>query len=273
MASASKFLVSLGTWIADIIRGIYAYKQSIDFLGKHYYEIYPFIIAPGLLSILYFVSSSIGIYFAYPKLRDWVIEKLKVQKRPTFRFLVSSSVLSTLIVVALFGYKPTVMTLMHPVFSKLSAKVEHIQFGKQWKATPNLIPPGDDAPWYQVVVGSLRQYLTPVGFFLLTNLLLPGIGGPVSTIGLLLINSYYQGRSLAEPELRRRGMSRVERNALIEKRGGVYTGIGVGVNLLLLMVPVIGWVFGLPLGTIATTLETTKMLQKMEQQQVVAINP
>ena len=92
---------------------------------------------------------------------------------------------------------------------------------------------------------------------------LPIIGSLTSAAGMFLTQSKYLGYGLMDFPLEHRGLNVRESDHFVRSRRGLSTGLGAG-YLLLMMIPLVGWMFAPTSGTVAGTLRALEELDRRE---------
>ena len=90
---------------------------------------------------------------------------------------------------------------------------------------------------------------------------LPGVGVLISPPLILFINAYYGGFGLIDFTLERKRFSIKESFKFNQTHRGMTTGVGLGF-VLLLMLPVIGWMMAPGYGTVAATLAAIEKIRE-----------
>ncbi len=241
--------------IAGITEGITTYAAAIRHVSR--FGLWGYVLLPGLLSLLL----ALGILSMAWGLSDnlaglilgwwsWDWGRSVVE--------IIAQVLGGLLIIAVGAvlFKQLIMVVLAPVMSILSAKVEAQITGKQ---------PDDSFSVGRVfseMVRGLRVALRNIvrelsaTFFLLLLGLIPVLT-PFTTLLIFLIQSYYAGFGNADYTLERHYSYRDSVRFVQQHRG---LSIGNGIVFMLLFLSVVGFLFALPLGTVAATLQTLKRI-------------
>lgn len=242
--------------LKNFFAGISAYSKALQLVSE--LRLWGYVIVPGLISLLLgaviiwgaiSVSDNIGgwLISLYPW--EWgrgVLEKI-------------ANVFGGLLVAALglILFKNLVIALASPIMSPLSEKVE--------KALSNQ-PPVIKFTFQQVVGDmirgiriSIRLIIRELFFTLLLLLMgLIPIFSPFVAVAIFIVQAYYAGAGNIDFALERH--FRV-RDSVRFVRNNRLLAIGNGTVYLLLLLTGIGFLFALPLGVIAATVETVKRLE------------
>lgn len=243
--------------LKGILEGISTYSTAIKHISKH--GLWGFVLLPGLLSLLLAIgiitlawglSDDLGglIDIWWPW--DWgrsVVEKI-------------AQIFGGILIVA-FGailFKQLLMVILAPIMSLLSAKVEEQITGIKSTTSFSLGKIISD------LLRGLRIALRNVFRELFASIFLFLIGlipvfTPFTTAMIFLIQSYYAGFGNTDLTLERHFNYRDSVNFVRNNRS---LSIGNGIVFMLLFLSVIGFLFALPLGTVAATIQTLKRLEK-----------
>ncbi len=240
----------------NFFAGISAYGKALQLISE--LRLWGYVIVPGIISLLLGagiiwgaigVSDDVGSWLIsfYPW--EWgrgVIEKI-------------ANVFGGLLVAALglILFKNLVIAFASPIMSPLSEKVE--------KALSNQ-PPEIKFTFKQVISDIIRGIRISIWlivrelFFTLLLLIigLVPIFSPFVAVAIFIIQAYYAGAGNIDFALERH--FRV-RDSVRFVRNNRLLAIGNGTVYLLLLLTGIGFLFALPLGVIAATVETVKRLE------------
>lgn len=240
----------------NFFAGISAYGKALQLISE--LRLWGYVIVPGIISLLLGagiiwgaigISDDIGGWLIsfYPW--EWgrgVIEKI-------------ANVFGGLLVAALglILFKNLVIALASPIMSPLSEKVE--------KALSNQ-PPVIKFTFQQVlsdIIRGIRISIRLIVRELFFTLLLLIIGlipifSPFVAVAIFIIQAYYAGAGNIDFALERH--FRV-RDSVRFVRNNRLLAIGNGTVYILLLFTGIGFLFALPLGVIAATVETVKRLE------------
>jgi CysZ protein len=244
--------------IKDLYKGMSAYGTALQFTVKH--RLWSYFVIPALISLLlgsiiiygaWLLSDDIGQYIG--QIYPWEWGRAYVDE--------FGRVLGGLFIAALglILFKNLVVALASPFMSFLSEKVERILYGS-------------DAPQFtlhqffsDLVRGiriAIRLLLRELLFtFLLFLLGLIPVFAPIIPFALFTVQAYYAGAGNLDFTLER--YFRVRGSvAFVRRHRGI--ALGNGLVYLLLFFTGIGFVFALPLGTIAGTQEALKKIRQEE---------
>ncbi|MCD2258156.1 EI24 domain-containing protein [Psychroserpens luteolus] len=243
--------------IKNIIQGIQAYTGSLALISK--LNLWKFFFIPIAISIItiivigfsaYGLSDNIGNYIA----RIWPWEFGKETFTSISTFIGAIVVLA----IGLILYKHIIMALSAPFMSPVSEKIESYLTGVEKHKHRNTTSREQLWRGIRINVRNLGKEL----LFTIPLLVLKFI--PVinifSTALLFLLQAYYAGFGNMDYTLERHFKYR-ESIRFIRKNRGVAIGNGI-VFMLLLLVPIIGWILVLPLSVTAASLKTVKLIQQ-----------
>lgn len=239
----------------NFLAGIYAYSRALQLIRS--LRLWSFFFIPALISVLlaivifsvaWYLADDLGGWLAAIYPWDW--GKTAVEK--------ISNIFGAILVVAigLILYKNLVMGFASPFMSKLSERIEKV-------IRPGQVVAGGSAGRVaqELVRGlliALRNITRELFFTLLLLLvgLIPVIS-PVIPFAIILVQAYYAGFGSMDYTLERHLRTRASIRFVRQHRG---LAIGNGLIFILLLMTGIGFLFALPLSTVAATPEVLKRL-------------
>ncbi|HRX55874.1 MAG TPA: EI24 domain-containing protein [Verrucomicrobiales bacterium] len=215
---------------------------------------------PGLVSLICSLLFLIGIWFLGRWITDYVENSLSISP-PWLDHLIALTigVFTALLLVVLFvlGHKHLVLVALAPVLGKLAESVQRgIDTGPRPGQSLGLM--GSLLRSAAVNSRSILLELTLTAFCMIF-LLIPGIGSLVTAILVFLIQARFMGQGLFDFPLEYRSYTVSESAAFSRAHRGLATGLGSG-YLLIMLIPVVGWMFAAPFGTVAGVLEAHRAL-------------
>ncbi len=242
--------------LKNFLDGITSYGTAIGHVNRH--GLWGYILLPGLLCLLV----GIGVFGLAWSLSDNIGDVLDNLWRWDWgRATVAkiAQVFGGLLVffLGMIVFKQVVMVISAPILSILSEKVENQLVGVESRPGFSLKQIISDLSRGLRV--ALRNILREIGatVFLLLLGLIP-IFTPFTTALIFIVSAYYAGFGNMDFALERHfryreSVSFVQNNRML--------AIGNGAVFLFLLFTFIGFLFALPLGTVAATIETTKRLK------------
>lgn len=243
--------------IQSILKGISTYSDAFSHISKHRLWIY--ILLPGLLCI---VLGAAVISFAYGLSDDlgglidnwwrWDFGRSVIEKIAQ----VFGGIL--LLAVGAIVFKQLIMVILSPFMSILSAKVEEQLTGIVQEESSFSIGKAfnDIARGLRLAVRNIFRELLATAFLFILGLI--PVLTPFTTGLIFLIQSYYAGFGNTDYALERRFGFRDSVRYMKRNRG---VTIGNGIIFMLLFLSVVGFLFALPLGTVAATIQTVNKLE------------
>ncbi len=235
--------------------GIGSYFRALTIISN--LKLWGWVFVPGLLCVLLglgFIALLIG--FA-DNLGNWFVHWLpeSIEKGiPDWLSNVLGGVLVAL--VGLVVFKQLVMAIASPIMSPLSEKVEKALSGAA--GTVSFSIPQIVSDIVRGLTISIRNIIRELFFtFLLFLLGLIPIFTPFTTVLIFLVQAYYAGFGNMDYTLERHFRVRGSVQFVRKYR---WLAIGNGIVFLLLLLTGIGFLFALPIGTVAATAETVKRL-------------
>lgn len=242
--------------IANIFKGITTYKAAFRHISKN--GLWLYVLLPGLLSLLLaggVISFAYGLSDDVGGLIDgfwkWEFGKSIVEKiAQVFGGLL-------ILIVGAIIFKQLIMVVLSPFMSILSAKVEEqvtgiksdtgFSIGKAIK---------DVMRGLRIALRNITRELLLTGFLFLLGLI--PLFTPFTTALIFLVQSYYAGFGNTDYTLERH--YNYKDSIRFVKRNRSLT-LGNGIVFMLMFLSVIGFLFALPLSTVAATLQTLKKME------------
>jgi len=236
-----------------------AYGTAFQLISR--YRLWGYVLVPALVSFAYGIGLLLLAWSFSDDLGRWMVSIYPWEKgRRTITAI--ATILGALAILALgfIAYKNLVMALASPFMSPLSEKIERELRGRSRPVAFSAQQFFSDL-WRGLRIG-LRNLLRELFFTLLLFALgLIPLLSPFVAVGLFLIQAFYAGFGNMDYTLERHlgvreSVRFVRRNRAL--------ALGNGVVFIALLLTVIGFLFALPLGAVAATLETVRLLPKEE---------
>ena len=248
-------------FIKKLLKGLGAYIKANQVIFK--YKLWPYMIIPGIMSLCYILTLIImgNIWFgdisSYIHMH-WIPRFLQgevMQMITTFLLWV------LLFVTGYVSYQPFILVLFSPILGYLSEITENYIYN-QVSAPFNFKNLLKDI--FRSLIINIRNIIKMLFFIILGwfCILIPVIGPIISSFLILMIQAFYNGFSLTDYTLERKRFSVKQSIIFIEENRAVTTGIGLGF-MLMMFVPVLGWVTAPAYGTVAATIAA---LEKINNQ-------
>ena len=228
--------------ISQFFKGIYLYKRALKFIS-HNRLIY-FFLFPLIFNLLIYYVGLVFFDNTVENLKNSLISyfanSLQFENTIFNKFLTISLWLMaksfSIFFFSFFGGYLTIIA-MSPVFTYLSEKTSSIKNGITYNF--NLIRFLKDLR--RAILIAFRNIF--IQFILITILFIfgffPLIGWPISTLGNLLISSYFYGFSFMDYSNERNRLSLSDSISLIRKNKGMAIGLGF-IFYLCLFIPIVG---------------------------------
>lgn len=246
--------------ITAFTAGFSAYFRALGFIGQH--RLWRYFWAPALISVLLGLAIFGTAWSVSGNLGDWLISLYPWDWGRSVLERIAA-IFGGLFVVALglILFKHLVMALASPFMSPLSEKTEGILQGRS-AAPPFSLSRimGDLIRGLRIALRNiLRELFFTLSLFL-AGLILP-ILSPVIPVAIFIVQAYYAGFGNMDFALERHFGVRGSVRFVRRNRG---LAIGNGAAFLLILLTGIGFLFALPLGAVAATLETVPALEKAD---------
>jgi CysZ protein len=243
--------------ITGFIQGFTAYFDAIRLASR--YNLWGYVLAPGLVSLLLGAGIFYGAWTASDDIAQWLID--------FYPFGWGKNALETIVqifggifvlAIGLLVFKHLVLAVSSPFMSFLSEKIE-----KNLRGHHQQVPFSVSKALRDLARGltlALRNIIRELFFTLLLFLLgiLVPFLSPLIAFAVFGIQAYYAGFGNLDFTLERH---RDVRGSIAFARANRGLCIGNGTAFLLLLFSIVGFLFALPLGTIAATKEAVRRLQ------------
>jgi len=246
--------------LTDAAAGLAAYRRVPGVLIRH--GLWPYQMLPAFISLLMSVGLFIAFYLAADAFAGWLDGLVKIQVAWLDQALtVTMAVLTFLALLAgfIFVHKHLVLIVLSPFLGKIAEETVKAVKGAEYAESK--------LTFSQSLVRSTKVNLHYIIRELFANLLflafgiVPVLGSAVSAVGMFVTQSKFLGYGLMDFPLEHRGLSMKESDAFVKARTPLSIGLGAG-YLLLMLIPLIGWMFAPTFGTVAGTLKALEELEK-----------
>ena len=238
--------------VRDFFQGLFCYRVAFTTIRKN--NLGRYMVIPGVISSLYiFLLLSLGIIYM-DNIASFFNSLMpqSIQQGIAGTIIRITLMLFLWIALLLFCYvtvKVVALTACAPFNSMLSEKVEF--------CIRNTQPQGSEImrEVYRSFILTLYGLTRSVKmlFIGLAINLIPVIGQTAATICIFLSQAFQSGNELVDYTLERKRFSIGDTIEFSRRNRGLITGVGAGF-VLLLMIPVFGWVLGPGLGVTAATI-------------------
>lgn len=251
-------------FLKELFRGIGAYGKASRLISK--YKLWPYMIVPGILSFCYIlVLIAMGIiYFegfsAYVN-EQWIPNMV----RGTAMLAITNILLwGLMLLIAYMTYKHVVLILFSPILSYISEITEVTVYHRP---SPPFSLKYFVRDIFRGLVINVRNLILTIilSFMAWLFILMPLVGGIISTILIFMIQFFYAGFGLIDYTLERKRYSVRESVQFARCNRARIIGVGLGF-MLLVMIPVIGWFTAPAYGTIAATLAALEKINGEDPQ-------
>ncbi|WP_062057200.1 EI24 domain-containing protein [Aquimarina longa] len=241
----------------NIINSIKAYFGAFGLISKlglwKYFSI-PILISVvtgfSFMALAYFFSDDLGALIAKIWPWEWGSN--------TFGTISTYIGGALILVLGLILYKHVVMALSAPFMSPVSEKIETHFLGETKHVHRNTSFSEQLSRGIRINVRNLcRELLFMIPLLILSFIPVIGI---VATILIFLIQAYYIGFGNMDYTMERH-FSYKESIQFVKKNRGTAIGNGI-VFVLMLFIPVIGFIITLPISVVAASTETVKILKE-----------
>ncbi|MEM0997570.1 MAG: EI24 domain-containing protein [Bacteroidota bacterium] len=239
------------SFLAELGRGLNAYGEAHRVIFRH--NLQKYLIIPGVVCIAYAalfflaVGGSGALISIDTAELPWILSWLGSAANWVYRVFYWTA----LIFLFFVSFRYVVQVLLSPYLSKLSEVVEARVLGQD--------PP--ELGWQEYASDMVRAFRLAIRNLIREVLLCFVISfvPMVGAIGVFLIASYYMGFGFMDYTLERHRINTRESARFCRTHSGLSVGLGLVANVGIL-IPVIGWLIVPTYATVASTLETMKLL-------------
>lgn len=241
--------------IKNIITGLKAYADSLSLISN--LKLWKYFAIPILISIITALTIGFSAYNFSDNIIDYISSLIPNWNPPNWVRSIEIIVIGLIIVaIGLILYKHIVMAFSAPFMSPVSEKIEQHLLGnihlsqRETSFSQQL--------WRGIRINSrnlAKELLISIPVLLMGFIPVIGI---FSTILLFLVQAYYAGFGNMDYTLERHFDYKESIN-FVSKRKGLAVGNGI-VFMLLLLIPVVGIIFVLPLSVVSATKITINEL-------------
>ncbi len=240
--------------IINAIKAYFGTFKLISKLGLWKYFAIPILISviTGLtfVTLVYFFSGNLGAFIARVWVWEWGSE--------TFTTISTYIGGLLILVLGLILYKHIVMALSAPFMSPVSEKVEAHLLGETNHVHRNTSFAQQLSRGIRINIRNLiRELLFMIPLLILSFIPVVGI---IGTILIFLIQAYYIGFGNMDYTMERH-FGYKESIQFVRKHRGTAIGNGI-VFVLMLFIPILGFIITLPISVVAASTETVKILDE-----------
>lgn len=246
--------------VSEMISGLAVYRRVPGVLLRH--GLWPYQMLPAIISLLLGVGLFAGFYLSAGGLSAWLDDLVDIRLVWLDRAVtVTMAVLTFLILLAgfIFVHKHLVLIVLSPFLGKIAEETVKAVKGAEFAQS--------ELTFAQSLARSTKVNLHYILREFVANLLflacgiLPLLGSLVSAVGMFVTQSKFLGYGLMDFPLEHRGFSAEESDAFVKARTPLSIGLGAG-YMLLMLIPIIGWMFAPTFGTVAGTLKALDELDR-----------
>lgn len=232
-------------------RGLRSYTRVPAALSRH--RLWHYQLLPAAMSLVLSAIVLTLLYYGSRGLAGWLDAKIELPGEwldQMFTMIVGVGLFVTLLLAFLFIQKHIVIVLLAPFLSMIAEKITRAEIGPQ----PNQVM-GTWLTLRRSAIINTRSILLEIIStlaLLLLGLIIPPLS-PFTSALALWVQSRYAGIGLMDFPLEYRGMSAKESIAWSAAHKATAAGVGAG-YVLLMFIPIFGWLFAPTFGTVAGTL-------------------
>lgn len=265
-------------FVPGFFQGLTTYFRVMPTLFK--YKLWPLQFIPAFLS-LFLSTGMVTLFWFFAKyLSEWVDTKVDLIPLASAGewysdllpwveldgFITSSMGVMTFLLLCIgfiFMHKHVILVLLSPFLGKLAEAT--YQRVMDDTATSPLTVFQSFQRGVRINLGNIIKEVSLNIIFFACNLI-PGFGNVIAGSGIFFNQSRFMGYGLMDSTLEHKGLSVKESLRFVSRHSGHSTGVGAG-YILLMMIPLIGWMFAPTFGTVAGTLVAIDEFNKDDEQE------
>lgn len=243
----------------DALRGLASYARVPAALSRH--GLWHYQLLPAFISLALSTAMVMAIYWGSRDLAGWVDARIEVPfgwLDTTVTWIAGILAFAVMVLAFLFLQKHIVIVLLAPFLSRIAETITREEAGPQ----PDSVMAGIATIKRSAIINTrsvlielaLTLSLLALGFFV------PALS-PLTTAVVLLVEARFVGNGLMDFPLEYRGLSVRESVVWSREHKSTATGVGAG-YLLLMLIPIVGWMFAPTFGTVAGTLRSLDDLRE-----------
>lgn len=239
--------------IKDFFTAITAYGQAIVLISK--LRLWTYVFLPGLISIFLAIAIFVAAYGWSDNIGGWLVRWYPWERGSSAISLIAD-IFGGLLILALglIVFKQLVMIVTGPFMSPLSEQVERYSLSAE-NAVENRTPTTGYQVWRGLRI-AFRNLFWELFFTVILLLLgLIPVIAPFTVVGIFLLQSYYFGFGNLDFALERHYGAKDTIQFIKQHKG---MALGNGVLSTLALMTVVGFLFILPIGVVAATIEMSK---------------
>ena len=247
-------------FMRNVLKGLAAYRRVPRVLFKH--GLWPYQFLPAIVGLLLTIGLVVAFYFIAHGVTNWIDGMIEIPVTWLDEAMNLAMWIITFLALAagfVLVHKRIILIVLSPFLGKIAEETVKAIKGAEYAQS---VLTFRESLWRSTKV-NLRYLIREIIFTLLFLPfgLIPIIGSIFSAGGIFLTESRYLGYGLMDFPLEHRGLNAKESGEFARRRMGISTGLGAG-YLMILMIPVIGWMFAPTFGTVAGTLLALDELEK-----------
>lgn len=252
-------------FIPGLFHGLTTYFRVLPTLFKH--RLWPMQFVPAFISLVLSTGMVTLFWFVGKFIADWIDVKVDLIPLDSagewysglFNWTkldqgisgtAGAIVFILLCVGFMFVHKHVILVLLSPLLGKLAEAT--FQRVKDDNSESPLTVMQSVSRGVRLNTSNLVKEVFLNLLFIACNLI-PGFGQVIAAVGLFLNQSRFIGYSLMDTTIEHKGLNVKQSLDFVRRRNGHSAGVGAG-YILMMFIPVLGWMFAPTFGTIAGTL-------------------
>ncbi len=249
--------------VSQFLRGLLTYLRVPGVLFRH--GLWPYQLLPAVASLIITLGMIAIFYFSTAGFASWIDGLITLSVAwidAAMTLTITALVFLLLIGGFIFFHKHIALIILAPFLGKIAEETLRAIQGENYTDSGLLLKDS--------LIRSVQINLKYVIREIVTNLLfllcgiVPIVGSLLSATGMFATQSRFLGYGLMDFPLENRGLSVNESDEFVKARTGMSMGVGAG-YILLMAIPLVGWMFAPTFGTVAGTVLALEELSSEEE--------
>lgn len=246
--------------ITEALKGLSSYRGVPGILFRH--GLWPYLLLPAIIGLVLTIGMLVGFYYAAHGITAW-LDGLVHLKSEILEKAVNATIWVTtflgLLACFILIHKRLILIVLSPFLGKIAEETIKAVKGEAYAESALSFRQSLKRSIKVNLRYIFREMLT--SFLFLMCCIIPLVGSLVSAVGIFVTQAKFLGFGLMDFPLEHRGLSSKQSEEFAKARAGLSRGLGAG-YLLLMIIPVFGWMLAPTFGTIAGTLMALDELDK-----------
>lgn len=239
--------------------GLRAYTRVAGTLTRH--RLWHYQILPAIVSLAISAALITAMFIAGGNIAGWIDAKVNLETAWLDKLVTYSAGILTFVAMLVgffFLHKHIVIVALSPFLGRLAENIIRASDGE--KPTPALTTAQSIRRAAHISIRSVILELSVTAALIACGFLFPPLSLLTTPLAFLM-EAHFVGCGLIDFPLEYRGYTVAQSIQYSKSHRAVSTGIGTG-YIILMLIPVIGWMFAPTFGTVAGTISTLDELKR-----------